>query len=39
MIDLILLFLLALAFAAAAAFVRLCERLVKRDAAARGDSP
>jgi hypothetical protein len=39
MIDLLLLFLLALAFAVAASFVRLCERLVQRDGDARSDAP
>jgi hypothetical protein len=39
MIDLVLLFLLVLAFAAAAWFVGLCERLVRRDGAARSDAP
>jgi hypothetical protein len=39
MIDLVPLFLLALAFAAAAWFVGLCERLVRRDCDARSDAP
>jgi hypothetical protein len=37
MIDLALLFLLALAFAAAAGLIRVCERLVTREPAPRSD--
>jgi hypothetical protein len=39
MIDLALLLLLALAFAVAVRFVRICERLVAREPAARSDAP
>jgi hypothetical protein len=39
MSDIILLSMLVLAFAAAAAFVRLCERLLKREPTARSDVP
>jgi|HubBroStandDraft_6_1064221.scaffolds.fasta_scaffold01795_6 hypothetical protein len=39
MIDLALLLLLALGFAAAAGFIRVCERLVAREPAPRSDGP
>jgi hypothetical protein len=39
MIDLALLLLLALGFAAAAGLVRACERLVAREPASRSDAP
>ena len=39
MIDLALLLLLSLGFAAAAGLVRLCERLVARAPAPRSDAP
>jgi hypothetical protein len=39
MIDLALLLLLALGFAAATGLVRLCERLVAHEPASRSDAP